>query len=80
MEEECSPLAGLGFCFCLAVRGLPCSTGFSPGVDVGTALCLQCLGSSSGLLPLLQTMGSRACGLSSCRSQALEHRLWSARA
>ena len=54
----------------VAVRGLSlvaASGGYSS---------LQCTGFSLGWLLLLQSMGSRrACGLSSCGSWALEHRL-----
>ena len=60
-------LAALGLCSC---------TGFSLVVESRTySLVEVCFRFSLGWLLLLWSMGSRACRLSSCGSQTLEHRL-----
>ena len=59
----------------LAVLGLRCYVGFSLVVESeGYSLAAVCRFLVWGLL-LLQSMGSRAHGLSNCGSQALKHRL-----
>ena len=54
---------------------LRCCVGFSLVVASGGYSQFQCLGFSLPWLLLLRSIGSRACGPSSCDFQALEHRL-----
>ena len=60
--------------FFLAVLGLRCCAGFSLVVSGGLLFVTVCGLPLAGLV-LLGSTGFRVCGLSSCRSQALEHRL-----
>ena len=63
------------YSFFLAVLGLRCCAGFSLVVrGAGFSLLTVCGLPLAGLV-LLGSTGFRVCGLSSCRSQALEHRL-----
>ena len=59
----------------LAALGLICCAGFSLVAARGGSSSLWCMSVSLQWLPLLQTTGSRTCGLSSYSSWALEERL-----
>ena len=59
----------------MTVLGLCCCTSFSLVLESGASLSLRCAGFSSPWVPALQSTGSRACGLSTCSSRALEQRL-----
>ena len=62
------------YSFFLAALGLCCCAGFSLVVSGGLLFVTVCGLPLAGLV-LLGSTGCRVCGLSSCRSQALEHRL-----
>ena len=63
------------FIYLLPVLGLGCYTGFSLVAARDGATPVAVYGLLIEWLLLLQSAGSRVCGLSSCSSQALGHRL-----